>query len=869
MSHSKHTFWARGRTVLVAVLVALVVGLLPPASSALATLTVPVTVTITSVRQYPIAGNFYDSIQYTELHRYPDFFAQVFIDSTTPQVGPRIDNRPAISPGWTFKKDVPKQQGSIIVRIEIWDYNGSLWPSMIVDVDPRQSANCDLLLGCHNATISRQPRRGPPADDRGVDLVLDLSNGTLSGDATSHPTCLHGDDADLCFDITVGNQSTITVTKTDDTNDGECFTDCSLREAISVAQSGDTIIVPAGIYVLTYSDPIAPGHLLITQWDLTIAGPENGGRAIVHQGLPGVRVFEIGGKVHISNMTIRGGTAGANSQVAPTHNHGGGIHNHGHVQLTNVTLTDNDAPSTDPAFGGGGAIANALYSTMKLLNVTITNNRAAAPKNGGGIIDSGGMELANTIVANNISLDQGVSTSSNCAGAAVISRGHNISSDATCAFNASGDFINTDPLLRFDGGIFVPWPGSRAIDRGNNSSCPSRDQIGAVRPLDGDNNGTEVCDIGAIEVVPDDIGSIQKPLDSSTNTAPATLTFDTIITPGTSSLVIGTNGSPAPVGFLPSNPAMYYDLATTAEFSGPVQVCIAYEAAAFTREPSLRLFRFAGSWVDVTESLDAASHTICGRDSALSTFAIFQQNLAPTVDTIGGPAAPVPLGTPFSVSAGLSDADGLLDSHAAMWDWGDGSTSSGIAYTPGSAITGDHTYSAPGSYTIRLTVRDSAGAIVQERFRYVVVYDPGGAFSVGGGWIDSPAGAYAPAPSFTGRASFGFVAQRNGADASSSQPQLGFAVADLSFSSAAYECRVLSPASAQCVGTGRSDSSDSVAFLLTVVDGEASGDGIDRLRLQIWDQGSGKLIYDNQAGNSFEAAPIGAGSILIGQCYQC
>ena len=41
------------------------------------------------------------------------------------------------------------------------------------------------------------------------------------------------------------------ITKTEDT-DGTCSpTDCSLREAIKAAQSGDTIVVPAGVYTLT------------------------------------------------------------------------------------------------------------------------------------------------------------------------------------------------------------------------------------------------------------------------------------------------------------------------------------------------------------------------------------------------------------------------------------------------------------------------------------------------------------------------------------------------------------------------------------------------------------------------------------------
>ena len=49
----------------------------------------------------------------------------------------------------------------------------------------------------------------------------------------------------------VAEGTTITVTKTAGTNDGGCNSDCSLREAITVDSSGDTIIIPSATYTLT------------------------------------------------------------------------------------------------------------------------------------------------------------------------------------------------------------------------------------------------------------------------------------------------------------------------------------------------------------------------------------------------------------------------------------------------------------------------------------------------------------------------------------------------------------------------------------------------------------------------------------------
>ena len=58
-----------------------------------------------------------------------------------------------------------------------------------------------------------------------------------------------------------------------------------------------------------------------------------------------------------------------------------------------------------------------------------------------------------------------------------------------------------------------------------------------------------------------------------------------------------------------------------------------------------------------------------------------------------------------------------------------------------------------------LTVTDDDSGVGMSTFQYIVVYDPSAGFVTGGGWINSPMGAYAANPSLTGKANFGFEAK--------------------------------------------------------------------------------------------------------------
>ena len=182
----------------------------------------------------------------------------------------------------------------------------------------------------------------------------------------------------------------LTVAKTGDTSDGVCDADCSLREAIAAADSGDTIIIPVGIYTLTM------GTELIIDKSLTLIGAGFSDTIIEAAALSPIpnpnepievadfRVFNIlaGHNVSISSLTIRHGKT--------TSGNGGGIRNRGTLTLTNAIVSRNFAYQ-------GGGIGNEANLTVT--DSTIRGNTAQTP--GGGINNWGALTLRNSTVSGN------------------------------------------------------------------------------------------------------------------------------------------------------------------------------------------------------------------------------------------------------------------------------------------------------------------------------------------------------------------------------------------------------------------------------------------------------------------------------------
>ena len=116
----------------------------------------------------------------------------------------------------------------------------------------------------------------------------------------------------------------------------------------------------------------------------------------------------------------------------------------------------------------------------------------------------------------------------------ITSLGDNLDSDGACELSGLGDISKVDPKLGplADNGGVVPTvvphththallAGSPAIDAGDNSGCPVTDQRSIQRPLDGNGDGTAVCDIGAFEA--DAVTLTPEPMPEATHVPPGGL----------------------------------------------------------------------------------------------------------------------------------------------------------------------------------------------------------------------------------------------------------------------------------------------------------------------------------------------------------
>jgi hypothetical protein len=104
-----------------------------------------------------------------------------------------------------------------------------------------------------------------------------------------------------------------------------------------------------------------------------------------------------------------------------------------------------------------------------------------------------------------------------------------------------------------------------------------------------------------------------------------TMSFNNVTTSGeTTVTTTNTNPNPTPAGFAVGDPPIFFEIATTAAFTGPIEVCFSYDETQFDGpETDLRILHEEGAvFVDRTSSLDTVDNVICAVVNSFSTVVV-------------------------------------------------------------------------------------------------------------------------------------------------------------------------------------------------------------------------------------------------------
>ena len=394
-----------------------------------------------------------------------------------------------------------------------------------------------------------------PDEDSAATGDLDFTDSFLMTGAGAANSIVDGAELDRVFDIgpssagviagfnflTIRNGSTPSSGGTSDRGGG--ILNRGLTNLSFSVVADNQAAVGGGIY--SEGNFIAWGETEIRN-NRAVGTPANAGGGIYNQGTLTVSQSIIDG-----NSSSRGGgifnkgeatvglitTISANAATIG----GGGLYNEGTITITESTISGN---AGEGLANPGSDVTPGPFGTATLTNSTISGNT------GSGIVNGGSLTLTNVTVAENsgaglaagaigsVSLKNsimGQNSAADCtASPGITSLGHNLDSDGACELSGLGDISKVDPKLGplADNGGVVPTvvphththallAGSPAIDAGDNSGCPVTDQRSIQRPLDGNGDGTAVCDRGAFEA--DAVTLTPEPMPEATHVPPGGL----------------------------------------------------------------------------------------------------------------------------------------------------------------------------------------------------------------------------------------------------------------------------------------------------------------------------------------------------------
>ena len=566
-----------------------------------------------------------------------------------------------------------------------------------------------------------------------------------------------------------------------------------------------------------------------------------------------------GGLSNAGTLTVVGSSIHGNNA-----SDGGGIQNRcGSLNCTATAAIINSTLSANDASFRGGGLFNSEDGAVSFTHSTIYGN--SANSSGGGIGNLGAATLTNSIVANSAMggdvVDSGTLTTN----------GVNIVADGS--LTASTHVIVADPELGplLDNGGSTPTHAvplsSPAINSGDNSVA--KDANG--NPLVYDQRGASFFRIMGGSV---DIGAFELQI---VNQAPVPSVGGPYVVDEGSSLNLDASLSSDVDG---DELTFDWDINGDGIFGD-----------ASGEQPALTPSELAVlGIVDGPNTYAVTVRVSDGQVAETDSTTLTVNNVAPhdvTIDLIGSGGGVFPIGT-LSLVGSFADY-GIVDTHSAKWTLSHAvdqtvvvqeinATVDQLAGTVNDIIdfgdSGAFPNLGPGVYTATLTVTDNDGGETTSSQELFVVYDASEGFVTGGGWINSPAGAYRPDETLTGKANFGFVSKyKKGATVPSGNTEFQFKAADFEFQSTSYQWMVVAGARAQFKGTGEVNGQAGFAFMLTVTDSDLAGGGDqDRFRIKIWainpndDSDASGVIYDNNVHDSSDDADpesLASGSIVI------
>ncbi|HVE55911.1 MAG TPA: right-handed parallel beta-helix repeat-containing protein, partial [Pyrinomonadaceae bacterium] len=249
----------------------------------------------------------------------------------------------------------------------------------------------------------------------------------------------------LLIGAATANAATWTVTKSTDSNDNICDADCSLREAVFKAQSGDTVVFNSSLIGQTFT---LGGSQMVINNQITIDGNLDGVNVAFISGSNTSRIFYLNttnSALTLKNAILVQGNSSAvfadvNSSLTldrvriagNSSNFGGAVTlRNGTHHITNTSFSGNTGTSCSAIELGNGG-------NLYMANVTVTNNHSGA---GGGIVCNGGsnMFIRNSTIAYNDSDSSGamfIFASGN------VNIGNSIVAQNTGSVGADFDFVS-------------------------------------------------------------------------------------------------------------------------------------------------------------------------------------------------------------------------------------------------------------------------------------------------------------------------------------------------------------------------------------------------------------------------------------------